>query len=260
MPADPVLLGFLAALAAGAMTAVGALPVLTGRGVSARGADAMLGFAAGVMLAASFFSLILPGLGHAADQAPGNRYWPATVAALGVLLGIVLLLALDRVLPHEHFQKGREGPVAQSLQRVWLFVLAITIHNIPEGAAVGVGFASGDIAKGMTLAAGIGLQNAPEGMAVALALSGLHFPPRLAFGIAAATGAVEPVAGLLGAWAVSLAAPLLPWGMMVAAGAMIGVIVQEIIPETQRRGHARQAMTGLGVGLSAMMFLDIAFG
>jgi ZIP family zinc transporter len=145
------------------------------------------------------------------------------------------------------------------LRRIWLFVLAITIHNFPEGAAVGVGF-GGDRSEAWSLALGIGLQNIAEGGAVAVALAGEGYPRRYAIAIATLTGAVEPVGGFLGAAAVTLMMALLPWGLAFAAGAMIFVISHEIIPETHRRGHQLPATAGLMIGVVLMMMLDHVFG
>jgi zinc transporter, ZIP family len=163
---------------------------------------------------------------------------PAAVTR-GVLLGGLFVGSLNEVVPHEHFAQGREGPGGAEIDRVWLFVLAITIHNLPEGLAVGVGFGGGDFAAGNILATGIGLQNAPEGLAVALALRSVGLSPLKAFLIAGLTGMVEPVMGLLGAWAVSLSTQLLPWSKSFAAGAMVYVISHEIILETHRHGSQR---------------------
>ncbi len=254
-----VLMGFLGSLAAGAMTAVGALPVLFGHAVNRSATDALLGFAAGVMLAASFFSLLVPGI-EIASERYGPGFIPATIAVCGVLLGAAFILLLDARVPHEHFVTGREGPDSSELKRVWLFVIAITLHNLPEGMAVGVGFGTGDVLAGSKLAFGIGLQNAPEGLAVAVALLSKGYNRSYAFVVAALTGAVEPVAGLISAIAVSYSAALLPWGMAMAAGAMIYVISHEIIPETHSHSHQRIATLGLLAGLALMMFLDVAFG
>ena len=256
---SPVLLGFVGSLLAGLMTAMGALPVLFGRTPSPRTADVMLGFAAGVMLAASFFSLILPALDIAEDRY-GSGPWPPMIASAGILLGFAGLAALNRALPHEHFETGLEGPEAASLRRIWLFVLAITIHNFPEGLAVGVGFGSGDFGRGLALAIGIGLQNAPEGLAVAVALIGVGYTRAHAVWLASWTGMIEPVGGLLGAAAVAFSEPLLPWGLAFAAGAMLYVISHEIIPETHRRGFENEATAGLAIGLVTMLFLDVWLG
>lgn len=256
---SPVLLGLVGSLLAGLMTGVGAVPVLFGRGLSRELRDMTLGFAAGVMLSASFFSLIIPGL-DAATERYGAGAVPAAVVCLAILIGMAAVAILNEALPHEHFRSGREGPEAASIRRIWLFVAAITIHNIPEGLAVGVGFGAHGFEAGLPLALGIGLQNAPEGMAVAVALLGEGFSRRYAFAVATLTGMVEPVGGALGAGVVSFSQPLLPWGLAFAAGAMLYVISHEIIPETHRGGHQRRATAGLAVGLVAMLFLDVWLG
>jgi len=179
---------------------------------------------------------------------------------VGLLLGAAMIYGVDRALPHQHFITGREGPVSDSLQKIWLFVIAITIHNAPEGLAVGVGYGGGDVAAGTSLAIGIGLQNIPEGLAVAVALRGERYSKATAFMIAAATGLIEPLAGLVGAAAVGVSAIALPWGLVLAAGAMIYVISHEIIPETHRHGHQDGATGGLMIGLVVMLFLDVTLG
>jgi ZIP family zinc transporter len=253
-----IVTGFGASILVSLATGAGAVPVLFVRRVSDRLRDTLLGFAAGVMLAASFFSLIIPAIAHA--QAQGAARTPAAViVTAAVLLGGIVLAFLNRRLPHEHFVLGRSGATSTSLRRVWLFVIAITLHNFPEGMAVGVGFGSGDLANAITLAIGIGLQNFPEGLAVALALVVHRYTRRDAIMIATATGMVEPLGGLLGVTAVTVFAPLLPWGMGFAAGAMIFVISNEIVPETHRAGHENAATSGLMAGLGAMMVLDVAF-
>ena len=250
-------IGALASLAAGLMTAVGALPVLVGRTLSRRARDALLGFAAGVMISASFFSLILPGLDAAGERM--SQTAAALLAGGGIALGALTVAVLNETLPHEHFIKGREGSDIATLAKIWLFVLAITIHNFPEGLAVGVGFGGGNVAAGVPLAVGIGLQNAPEGLAVAVALVGQGYGRWEAWLIALATGMVEPVGGLIGVVAVSVSETLLPWGLTFAAGAMLYVISHEIIPETHRHGHQNRATAGLIFGLILMMVLDVAF-
>lgn len=256
---SPVLMGTVASLLAGLATAAGALAIFAVRQISDRTQDVMLGFAAGVMLAASFFSLILPGLGIAEAQG-ASQLGAVTLISGGVLIGAACLWLIHRYVPHEHFISGREGPHVQRFARVWLFVIAITIHNIPEGLAVGVGFGGGDIANGIPLAIGIGIQNMPEGLAVALALLTLGYPKISAFAVAGLTGLVEPVGGLVGSGAVSLAEFLLPWGLAFAAGAMIFVISDEIIPETHRKGMEGQGTVGLMIGVVVMMYLDVALG
>jgi zinc transporter, ZIP family len=252
-----ILWGFGASLVAGLMTGVGALPVLFGRSVSRRWNDAMLGFAAGVMLSASFFSLIIPGI-ELAEERSGSVLIAALIASAGIVLGALAVAALNEAVPHEHFAQGPEGADPGSIARIWLFVLAITIHNFPEGMAVGIGFGTGDMAAGLSLAIGIGLQNLPEGLAVAVALRALGYGRWFSFRVALLTGMVEPVGGLLGVTAVTVFAPLLPWGLAFAAGAMIYVISHEIIPETHRHGHQAAATAGLVLGLVLMLTLDVS--
>lgn len=256
---SPILMGTVASLLAGLATTVGALAIFSVRHISDQTQDVMLGFAAGVMLAASFFSLILPGLGVAEAQG-ATKLGAVTLVTGGVLIGAACLWLIHRYVPHEHFILGREGPNTRRVARIWLFIIAITLHNVPEGLAVGVGFGGGDVANGVPLAIGIGAQNIPEGLAVALALLTLEYSKLEALTVAALTGLVEPVGGLIGAGAVSLAASLLPWGLAFAAGAMIFVISDEIIPETHRKGMEAHGTVGLMVGLVVMMYLDVALG
>ena len=255
-PFSPVLLGFLGSLVAGLMTALGAVPVLFGKSPSRAVRDMSLGFAAGVMLSASFFSLIIPAL-ETAGQRYGEGAVPAAIAVIGILAGMGCVAILNEVLPHEHFKTGREGPEAASLRRIWLFIAAITIHNFPEGLAVGVGFGAHGLTGGIPLALGIGLQNLPEGLAVAVALLGEGYGKVRAWGLAALTGLIEPVGGLVGAAVITISEPFLPWGLAFAAGAMLYVISHEIIPETHRSGHQNKATLGLAIGLVLMLFLDV---
>ncbi len=243
-----VLWGGLASLLAGLATGIGALPVLVVRNVSERFLDASLGFAAGVMLAATSFSLILPAIEI-------GGVWKATV---GLMLGALFLVITEKLVPHLHHVTGIKGPVTH-LSKLWLFILAITIHNFPEGMAVGVGFGGGDVASGTTLAVGIGLQNMPEGMAVALPLLREKKSRIRAFAIALLTGLVEPIGGLLGISIVSVAQALLPYGLAFAGGAMLFVISEEIIPETHTRGNDREATVGVIAGFIVMMILDTLF-
>ncbi|MDH5534258.1 MAG: ZIP family metal transporter [Betaproteobacteria bacterium] len=245
----------VATLGTALATGAGALPVLFVRRISASVQDTMLGFAAGVMLAASVFSLILPAI-DAGTTLTGAKLGGALIAAAGVLLGGTMLAAGDRLLPHEHIFKGHEGPPTANVSRVWLFIFAITLHNVPEGLAVGVGFAGGDAVSALPLALGIAVQNIPEGLAVALALLTLKYSPARAALIALATGMVEPIGGLIGAGVVTLSAPLLPWGLAFAGGAMLYVISHEIIPETHRNGHESRATAGLLAGFVLMMMFD----
>lgn len=254
-----VWLGFIASLIAGLFTGVGALGVFVVRRLSVRLEDGLLSFAAGIMLAASFFSLLLPAIEYGTVQFDSERYAVA-VAIIGLLCGAVMLFLMHRYLPHEHFFAGREGPDTQMLSRIWLFVIAITLHNFPEGMAVGVGFAGGDFDNGVALATGIGVQNIPEGLAVAVSLIAVGYARVHAFLIGVVTGLAEPVGGLFGSVAVSLAGPLMPWTLAFAAGAMLFVISDEIIPETHRRGFENLATFSLLIGFVCMMYLDATLG
>ncbi|MBC8042833.1 MAG: ZIP family metal transporter [Rhizobacter sp.] len=253
------LVGTLASLVAGLATGAGALPVLFFKTVSQRSQDVMLGFGAGVMLAATSFSLIVPGIA-AAETLTHSKTAAALIMGSGILLGGGFLWLTNNLVPHEHFIKGPEGSNNANLKRIWLFIIAITLHNFPEGLAVGVGFGSGDLNDGLALATGIGLQNVPEGFVVALALLTEKYTKAEAVGIATLTGLVEPVGGLIGAGLVSVAAPLLPWGLGFAAGAMLFVISDEIIPETHRKGFEKEATAGLMLGFVVMMLLDVTLG
>ena len=255
---DIFALGFFASLLAGLGTAVGAAWVLAFRKPTPRAHDALLSAAAGVMLAATFFSLLQPALVEAQAQA-ASRMVAVAIVVFGLLCGAFGLYMIHRHVPHEHFALGREGPESRRLRGVWLFVIAITLHNFPEGMAVGVGFAGGDIDRGISLALGIGLQNVPEGLAVATSMAAIGSDRWPAFWIACLTGLVEPVGGAIGSAAVWLAAPLMPWTLGLAAGAMLFVISDEIIPETHRGGHEDVATFSLLGGFAVMMFLDTVF-
>ena len=249
-----------ASAAAGLATAVGALPVLAIRGISQRLQSGFLGFAAGVMLAASFFSLILPGL-EAVERNGGNAVASAGTIGAAILLGATTLQLVNRYVPHEHFIIGPNPEAMKSrLQRIWLFVIAITLHNFPEGLAVGVSFGGGNLSNGAATALGIGLQNIPEGLAVAVSLASVGYNRGFSFLAALATGLVEPVGGFLGIAAVTYSSILRPWGLGFAAGAMIWVVSSEIIPETHREGQQNNATAALMVGLVLMLFLDWTLG
>jgi ZIP family zinc transporter len=250
--------GSVAALA----TALGTLPVLFSQRLPDRLQDTLFGFGAGVMLAASAFSLIIPGL-QAARQVGvfGGGNWAAGgVIGSAILLGGAVLMLMDRVLPHEHFIKGREGQSAKQLRRTWLFVFAIALHNVPEGLAIGVGYAANNGLRADALATGIAIQDVPEGLVVAVALLAAGYSRVFAVLIGMASGLVEPLGAVLGAAVVGHSAMLLPWGLGFAAGAMLFVISHEIIPESHRKGHEAFATSGLMIGFVLMMLLDTALG
>jgi len=243
-----ILIGSFASFLAGLATGIGALLVFFIPKLSDKFLDASLGFAAGVMLAASSFSLIVPAIEI-------GGIWKT---AIGIVLGTIFLFAAEKFTPHLHHVSGVKGP-STKLSKIWLFILAITIHNFPEGMAVGVGFGGGDIKAGTTLAIGIGLQNVPEGLAVAFPLLREGSPKSKAFLIALLTGLVEPIGGFLGISVVSIGKFLLPYGLAFAAGAMLLVISEEIIPETHSRGNDREASIGVISGFIIMMVLDNIF-
>ena len=219
----------------------------------------MLGFGAGVMLAATAFSLVIPGI-EAASTTLGSNVAAALIVTLGIMMGGVFLWFSHQYFPHEHFFKGREGTEFVNLKRVWLFVIAIAIHNFPEGLAVGVGFGGENTANGIALAAGIFLQNIPEGLVVALSLLAEGYSKKESIGISLLTGLVEPLGGVLGAAAVSIAQPILPIAMGFAAGAMLFVISDEIIPESNRLGYEKAGTIGVMTGFIVMMVLDVSLG
>ena len=251
-----VYLGFLASLLAGLATAIGALLILITDKLSKSWQGVLLGFGGGVMLAATTFSLIIPAQDSAAALGYSQQS-SALMMSVGITLGASLLWLIHNYFPHEHFNQGQEGRVTENFQRLWLFVLAITIHNFPEGLAVGVSFGHGE---GFPLALGIALQNMPEGLVVALALRELNYSLTYAFGVSLLTGLVEPVGGLVGASVATFGKAFLPWGMAAAAGAILFVIVDEIIPEIDRESITQEGTLGIMTGFVAMMFLDIALG
>ncbi|AWI80640.1 hypothetical protein CEW87_15450 [Parazoarcus communis] len=242
-----------------ATTALGALPALLMRSLPQRVEDSMLGLAAGMMLAASAFSLLLPGL-EAGESLLGNRGTGAAVVVFGMALGVLLMLGLDEFTPHEHDKTGPCGPGYEICGRVWLFVFAIALHNLPEGMAIGVSFSQGDMGVGLPLTTAIALQDIPEGLAVALALRTAGVKPVYSVLIAAASGLLEPVGALLGVGLAGGLALAYPIGLGLAAGAMIFVVSHEVIPETHRNGHQTSATLGLMAGFALMMVLDTTLG
>ncbi|RMQ41670.1 Zinc transporter ZIP [Pseudomonas cichorii] len=242
-----------------AATALGAVMAVAFRNISQRTQDIMLGFAAGMMLAASSFSLILPGLA-AAREITGNGPLAAATVVTGLGLGVLLMLGLDHFTPHEHESVGRQGPNADRINRVWLFVLAITLHNLPEGMAIGVSFAGGDMNVGLPLTTAIAIQDIPEGLAIALALRATGLSAFKAMLVAIGSGLMEPLGSMIGLGISSGFAIAYPLSLGLAAGAMIFVVSHEVIPETHRNGHQTSATLGLMLGFGVMMFLDTALG
>ncbi len=249
-----ILIGLLASLLAGLATAVGALPVLFWRRGPGKVLDVMLGFAAGVMLAAAVFCLIRPALDPQLIRGGG-----LLITVIGILAGAAFLHVVDRLVPHQHLIHANCHDVVAA-RRAWLFVLAIAIHNFPEGLAVGLGFAGGDFGRGTALAVGVGLQNIPEGLAVAVPLVLVGYSRGQALLIATLSGLVEPIGALLAVSLATIFQAILPLGLAFAGGAMIFVVVDEVIRETHRRGVGRLASGALMVGFVIMMTLDHLLG
>jgi len=262
---SPVFQALLATIFTWLVTALGASLVFVFKEIKRKVLDAMLGFAAGVMIAASFWSLLAPAI-DLAEEGPLPAYIPAVV---GFLLGGAFLWGVDKLLPHLHL--GLPMNEAEGIKTGWersiLLVLAITLHNIPEGLAVGVAFGavaagipSASIAGAVALALGIGIQNFPEGTAVSVPLRREGLPRWKCFLYGQLSGVVEPVAGVIGAAAVLLFRPLLPYALAFAAGAMIYVVVEELIPEAQQDKNTDVATIGAMLGFAVMMTLDVALG
>ena len=261
----PVVQALLATLFTWFVTAVGAALVFFFKTINRKVLDGMLGFAAGVMIAASYWSLLAPAI-EMAEDGPLPAWVPATV---GFLVGGAFLWGADKILPHLHlgFPMAEAEGIKTSWQRSVLLVLAITLHNIPEGLAIGVAFGavaadlpSATLAGALALALGIGIQNFPEGTAVSVPLRREGMSRMKSFWYGQMSGAVEPIAGVVGAAVVLLMRPLLPYALAFAAGAMIYVVVEELIPESQLEKNTDVATIGAMLGFAVMMTLDVALG
>jgi zinc transporter, ZIP family len=249
----PIGQAFIATLGTYLLTAIGTLPVLFFRSAPRRLMDAMMGFAGGVMVAASCWSLLVPAIESGGVLA----------ATIGLLAGAAFLYLADQLLPHLHAEFPDEAEVEGpkvAWRRSALLMLAMTLHNFPEGMAVGVSFGGGDVGSATALAIGIGLQNVPEGLAIALPLRRGGMTRGRAFFWGQLSAVVEPVAGVLGAALILVSTTFLPYGMAAAAGAMLYVVVEELLPETVRSGTADVATLGFIVGFAVMMALDNALG
>ena len=264
----PIQQALIATLFTWGVTALGASLVFFFKAINKKVLNSMLGFAAGVMIAASFWSLLAPAI----DLANELGQVAFITAASGFILGGAFLYIVDKILPHLHLGLDRsdaEG-IPTTWQRSVLLVLAITLHNIPEGLAVGVAFgavaagtgSSATLAGAVALAIGIGLQNFPEGAAVSIPLRREGFTRRKAFLYGQFSGVVEPIAGVIGAYAVIKIQPILPYALAFAAGAMIYVVIEELIPESQRDNGTNTDISTIGamIGFTVMMILDVALG
>lgn len=259
---NPILAAFYATLFTWGLTALGSSLVFFFKGVNRAFFDGMLGFTGGVMVAASFWSLLAPGI----EMSPGEGFVKVIPAVVGFGLGALFLFGLDKVLPHLHinFKESEKEGVKTPWHKTTLLVLAITLHNIPEGLAVGVlfggvaaGFDGATIGGAVALAIGIGLQNFPEGFAVSMPLRRQGLSRRKSFMYGQSSAIVEPIAAVIGAWAVMTFQPILPYALAFAAGAMIFVVVEEVIPETQRDKYTDIATLGFIGGFIVMMTLDV---
>jgi ZIP family zinc transporter len=260
---DPILAAFYATMFTWFLTAAGASLVFFFKTMNRAVLDGMLGFTGGVMVAASYWSLLAPAI----EMSEGEGFIKVIPAASGFLMGALFLFALDKTLPHLHINFKETEGIKSPWQRTTLLVLAITLHNIPEGLAVGVlfgGVAAGipeaSIAGAVTLAIGIGIQNFPEGIAVSMPLRRMGMSRRKSFMYGQSSAIVEPIAGVLGAVAVTFFTPILPYALAFAAGAMIFVVVEEVIPETQQDKNTDIATLGFIAGFIVMMSLDVALG
>jgi len=262
---NPVFLALLGGLFTYSITVLGAAMVFFFKEIRDKILNLMLGFAAGIMIAASVWSLLLPAIEMSEEQ-EAIKWLPATI---GFLMGGAFLLLIDKILPHLHsgLPISKAEGIKTSWQRSVLLVMAITLHNIPEGLAVGVAFGTlannpeiGTLAGAIALTIGIGLQNFPEGTAVSVPLRREGFSRLKAFNYGQLSGIVEPIAAVLGAFLVMTVTPLLPYALSFAAGAMIFVVVEELIPESQRGNETDYSTIGAMIGFAVMMVLDVALG
>lgn len=246
----------LSLLAGAGATALGALPIGFAPRPSKIWSARLTGFAGGVMLSASVFSLASPALAMR-EEAWGSQWWTFGLVALSFFAGALAVDLINRFVPHEHFLKGPEGADAAHIRRVWLFVLAITIHNFPEGMAVGVGSALGGM-QANNVAIGIGLQNVPEGLVVAAALWERGYARWTAVGVGVLSGLVEPIGALLGVAVIAVSRVALPGALLFASGAMVFVVASEVFPESHEGGHGRAATWAAIFGFVLNMVLDVA--
>jgi ZIP family zinc transporter len=240
-------------------TTLGAVPALFLSKLNEKVNNNLLSFAAGVMLAATIFSLLIPSIARSKMQGASNTS-AVTQAVLFLCIGGFTLWAINALVPHEHFGKGHDGAMdLGKLRKIWLFVIAIAIHNFPEGLSVGVANGTGEFGTGFGATLGIALQNIPEGLSVAIALQSQGYSRKYAFFVASLTGLVEIFGGAVGGGILLISTQILPWALAFAGGAMLFIVSDEIIPETHRPGFEKGATFSLFVGFGLMMFLDAVF-
>jgi len=248
-----------ASLAAGLATALGALLLYVRHTYSDRVIATTLGFGAGVMLGAMFFALITPALAISGAAYPDSRMLPFLLVGLSLVLGAWFVSQVERLLPHEHMIKGHEGGDGISVRGAWLFVIAIAVHNLPEGIAVGVSFGGNDLSNGLAVSSAIALHNIPEGITAGIGLLAAGYSMRTAVGVSALMGGVETLGGLVGVVAVTAVAPLLPYALAFAGGTMLYVTSHEVIPESHRPPYSRWGTWGVIAGFLLMMALNEIF-
>lgn len=239
---------------AGLSTAVGALPIYFKKEFSKPQFDFGLGFSAGVMLVATFVALLLPSIEASAERF--EHHWVIIPTMIGLALGYASIILLHECLPHEHLIKHENHPNPSHISRALLIVLAICLHNVPEGLSVGVGLASDDLSHGLTIGLAIAIQNMPEGLVVAIGLVSAGSSKHKAFFLAFLSGMIEPLAAAVGYFATNLSEVLLPFALAFAGGAMLFVICQEIFPEIFRENHERRSTQGLLLGVILMLSID----
>ncbi|MEW7847450.1 ZIP family metal transporter [Massilia aurea] len=256
MNANPKMMGaLLGGGTAAAATALGTLPVLFAQNFSKRTYDSFLGFGAGVMLGATAFSLVIPALSAAKSAGAGN--WESSLmVGAGILAGAGAILLMSRAVHTDSILST--DPDKVSLRRAWLFVWAVALHNLPEGLAIGVAFAGIDVEKATSLATGVSIQDVPEGLVVALALHAVGYSRLAAVGMGIVSGLIEPIAAVFGVALIGIAGGLLPYALAAAAGAMLLVIVNDVIPESRQSGNGTQASIALVIGFIVMTVLDTA--
>ena len=244
---------------AAAATALGTLPILLSQNFSKRTSDCFLGFGAGVMLGATAFSLVIPAL--AASKAAGAGNWNASLTVgAGIMAGAALLLMMGRFINTEGILDSEDARMSHSMRRAWLFVWAVALHNLPEGLAIGVAYGGIDMGKANSLATGISIQDVPEGLVVALALRTVGYGRVLSAGLGMLSGVIEPIAAAAGVGLIGVSAGLLPFALSAAAGAMLFVIVNDVVPESQENGNGTWASVALVFGFVLMTVLDTALG
>ena len=251
-----VLYALIAGMVGFAATASGSLPGFFLNKLTSRTEDVMLGISAGMMLAAAIFSLLLPSVEVSEKLFNNNEIYAMALVVSGIAIGVILLLLVNSMIPHEHIVSGQQGPQVKEVTGIWLFVFAIIIHNFPEGMALGVSFAAEDVSIGLPFTTAIALQDMPEGLAVVLALRAAGVSNTKAVTVGVLSGVMDPIGALLGVGLTSQLGFAYPLGLALSAGAMLFIVSHEVIPETHRNGHQLPATIGLMAGFCLMMVLE----